>query len=64
MTVEKKQPTPEDTQGKQRQFSNLRDVASFFYPETEGSKVGVKGGQRGTEAADRVFREITKEPAV
>jgi hypothetical protein len=64
MKTTKKQQTKMSSRSKEKTFSTIREVSTFFFPESENAKAKVKGDQRGTEAADRVFGEITRETGV
>jgi hypothetical protein len=40
-------------------FSTVREALSYFFSEPKGHKEYLKGTDRGTQAADRVFTEVS-----
>jgi hypothetical protein len=60
----KRQQTKMSGGNKEKTFSTVREMSAFFFPEGENGSAKKKGDQRGTEEADCVFREITREAGV
>jgi hypothetical protein len=61
MTAKTRKPTVEkSSEREEKSFSTVHETISHFFPETKERDGYVKGEERGTEEAERVFSEITQ----
>lgn len=46
---------------KEKTFASVQEMKRFLFPDGDSPGRGLPGEQRGTEIADRVFREIAAQ---